>query len=203
MKTIMIFLLTLPLLTVSSLAQTRLPTFDTYVDGGDTWQEYEDATECSFYCANFSVTERASSSLPSRARLKYGGAQAHDNEVGTAWVEGSKGYGVGEFLEYVITTAQPDLRVTGLSILNGYRKSKESWRDNSRVKRLKLYVNGKPHGVIELKDSYNYQEVKIGNVKLTPNGKTILRFEIMEVYKGRKYSDTAITAINLDGCCTH
>ena len=203
MKTILLVLLLLPIFAVSSLAQTRLPTFDTYVSGGEIWQEIEDVTECSFYCANFSVTERASSSLPSRAKLKYGAAQAQDNEVGTAWVEESEGYGVGEFLEYIITTPQPDLRITGLNILNGYRKSKESWHNNSRVKRLKLYVNGKPYGVIELKDSYNYQGVEIGKVKLKPNGKTILRFEIMEVYKGRKYSDTAITQIELEGCCAH
>lgn len=45
---------------------------------------------------------------------------------------------------------------TGLTIFNGYRKSKELWRDNSRVKRLKMYVGGKTYGVIHLKDAYNY-----------------------------------------------
>jgi hypothetical protein len=203
MKTILIFLLSLLLSAVSSLAQTRLPTFDAHVFGGETWQEIEDVTECGFHCANFSVTERASSSLPSRTKLKYGAKQAQDSEVDTAWVEGSEGYGIGEFLEYIITTPQSDLKVTGLSILNGYRKSKESWHDNSRVKQLKLYVNGKPYGMIKLKDSYNYQAVEIGTVKLKPNGKTTLRFEIMEVYRGRKYSDTAITEIELQGCCAH
>ena len=136
-------------------------------------------------------------------KLRYGAAQAHDFNLNTAWVEGVEGDGVGESLEYTIVAESGDLRVTGLIMFNGYRKSKELWQDNSRAKRLKMYVDGKPYGVINLKDAFNYQTVNVGDVKLKPKKKTTLRFEIMEVYKGRKYSDTAITEIELDGCCTH
>lgn len=207
MRTVSIFLLSLLTFVADSPAQGRLPTFDaTVVEYKAEYEIEEGASECSFYCANFTHTERASSVLPRRGKLRYGATQAHDSDLNTAWVEGSEGDGIGEFLEYIIDTSEREggepLKVTGLHIYNGYRKSRESWRDNSRVKRLKLYVNGRPHAIINLMDAYNYQAVELGSIELRAK-KTVLRFEIMEVYKGRKYSDTAIAEIELNGCCAH
>lgn len=203
MKTGLIFLLSLLIFTVNSLAQTKLPTFA--AQAIEKEGEYFPG-ECSFYCANFSHIERASSTLPHRDKLRYDARQAQDHDLNTAWVEGSEGDGIDEFLEYIIDTSEhkgaDPLKVTELRIYNGYRKSKELWRDNSRVKRLKMYVNGKPYAIINLEDAYNYQTVEVGTIQLKPK-KTTLRFEIMEVYRGRKYSDTAITEIELEGCCAH
>lgn len=207
MKTILILLLSLLILTVDPLAQAGLPTFVAHVVEKEDPEEMEFwGGECSFYCADFSHTERASSALPHRARLRYDAAQAHDFKLDTAWVEGKEGDGIGEFIEYTLEAPErtgDDLKVTGLIVFNGYRKSRELWQDNSRVKRLKMYVDGKAHAVINLEDAYNYQTVEVGAVRLKPKKKTTLRFEIMDVYKGRKYSDTAITEIELTGCCVH
>jgi hypothetical protein len=204
MKPLLAFLLALPVFTLGSLAQSKLPAFEANVIEQEDPEMIEEwGAGCSFYCADFSVTARSSSSLPHRNRLRYGAGEAHDFDLKTAWVEGSEGDGVGEFLEYTIYTEGSNLRVTGLIIFNGYRKNKELWQDNSRVKRLKMYVDGKPHGVINLKDAFNYQTLDVGSVELKPKKKTTLRFEIMEVYKGMKYSDTAIAEIELEGCCTH
>ena len=203
MKIILIFLLSLLIFTVNSLAQGGLPNFAAVAVEKE--EEYV-PNECSFYCANFSVTERASSTLPHRDKLRYNAKQAQDHNLNTAWVEGSAGDGVGEFLEYIVDTSEhvgdDPLKVTGLRIYNGYRKSRELWRDNSRVKRLKMYVNGKPYAIINLQDAFNHQTVEVGTIELKAK-KTTLKFEIVEVYKGRKYSDTAITEIELDGCCAH
>lgn len=143
MKTILILLLSLIIFAVNSLGQARLPILGAFVVEQE--EEYV-PNECSFYCANFSVTERASSTLPHRDKLRYDARQVQDHNLKTAWVEGSEGDGVGEFLEYIIDTSEhkgdDPLKVTSLGIYNGYRKSRESWRDNSRVKRLKMYVNG-------------------------------------------------------------
>jgi hypothetical protein len=204
LKTVLVFLLALLVFTFGSLAQAKLPVFEAAVIEREDPEMIEDwGAGCSFYCADFSVTARASSSLPHSNKLKYGAGEAHDFRLNTPWVEGSEGDGIGEFLEYAIDTGESNLRVTGLIVFNGYRKSKELWQDNSRVKRFKMYVDGKPYGIINLKDAFNYQTVEIGSVELKPKKKTTLRFEIMDVYKGRKYSDTAITEIELDGCCAH
>jgi len=203
MKTAVIFLLSLLIFTAGPLAQAVLPTFN-----AQAVEEEEEfiPQECSFYCAGFTHTEDASSHLPRRGSLSYDAARAHDRNLETAWVEGKEGDGIGESLVYTIDTSRRRgddlLKVTGLRIYNGYRKSRELWQDNSRVKRLRMYVNGKPYAIINLEDSYNYQDVEVGAVELKPK-RTILKFEIMEVYKGRKHTDTAITEIELNGCCAH
>ena len=51
-----------------------------------------------------------------------GGIEAHDFRLNNAWVEGSEGDGVGEFLEYTIDTESSSLRVTGLTIFNSLLK---------------------------------------------------------------------------------
>lgn len=204
MKAMLAALLALLILTGSSHAQSKLQTFNATaveVESSELMQTWGEG--CSFYCAILSATERASSTLPPRNRLRYDAGQAHDFNLNTAWVEGSADHGIGQFLEYIVEPTGDSQEVTGLTILNGYRKSRELWQDNSRVKRLKMYVNGKPYGIINLQDAYNYQTVEVGHVKLKPQQKTVLKFEILEVYKGRKYSDTAITEIELEGCCAH
>lgn len=187
--------------------QTKLPVFGAAVVEKEDPAEMEDwGLGCSIYCALDAVTQRASSSLAHRRGLKYGPEQAHDFKLNTAWVEGADGDGVGEFLEYTIdlsASENPSLTVTSLTVFNGYRKSRELWQDNSRVKRLKMYVDGKPYGLVDLKDAYNFQTVGVGEIRLPPKKRTVLRFEIVEVYKGRKYADTAITELELDGGGAH
>src|SRR6185503_13585067 len=116
------------------------------------------------------------------------------------------GYGIGEYLEYTYDLtglSYTRLAVTSITLFNGYRKTKGLWQDNSRVKSLKLSVNGKPYGIIRLKDKYNFQTAGIGKIKLLPGRKTVLRFEIMEIYKGDKYADTAIAELEFDGIGHH
>jgi len=206
MKPALAFILTLLIVPLGAPAQSKLSVFSASVVEQEDPEWIKDwGAGCSFYCAGFSVATKASSSLPHRDKLRYGAGQAHDFNLNTAWVEGVEGDGIGEFLEYSIDASEAgkDLTLTGLTIFNGYRKSKELWQDNSRVKQLKMYVDTKPYGVINLKDAFNYQTVEIGETPLKMNKKTIVRFEITEVYKGRKYSDTAITEIELEGCCAH
>ena len=92
--------------------------------------------------------------------------------------------------------------------MNGYVKSEKAWRENSRVKQLKLYINGVPTALLNLEDTRNEQifEVEpIGNAnrknleELRTKPNWTLTFEITEVYKGEKYADTAITEIYFDG----
>lgn len=204
MKTLLIFFIAFLVITGDALAQNRLPAFNSTVVEKEDPEEIADwGIGCSFYCAAFSVTTRASSNLSHRKRLRYEAGQSHDFKLNTAWVEGKDGDGIGEFLEYIVSGVESELTVTSLKIFNGYRKSREAWQDNSRVRQFKLHVDGKPYGLINLKDAYNYQTVEVGKIKLNTGKSTTLRFEIMAVYKGRKYSDTAITEIELEGCCVH
>jgi len=153
---------------------------------------------CSWYCGGGNYKIKASSSLGDSYKAEF----ANDLSYKTAWVEGKKDEGIGEYLEYYFKNDSP--RITEIIISNGYMKSEETWKNNNRVKKLKLYVNGVPLGVLNLKDSRTDQYFSVGTLGHNKNGTDlILKFEILEVYKGSKYNDTAITEIYFDGIDVH
>ena len=153
---------------------------------------------CSWYCGGGNYKIKASSSLGDSYKAEF----ANDLSYKTAWVEGKKDEGIGEYLEYYFKNDSP--RITEIIISNGYMKSEETWKNNNRVKKLKLYVNGVPFGILNLKDSRTDQYFSVGTLGHNKNGTDlILKFEILEVYKGSKYNDTAITEIYFDGIDVH
>ncbi len=153
---------------------------------------------CSWYCGGGNYKIKSSSSLGDSYKAEF----ANDLSYKTAWVEGKKDEGIGEYLEYYFKNDSP--RITEIIISNGYMKSEETWKNNNRVKKLKLYVNGIPFGVLNLKDSRTDQYFSVGTLGHNKNGTDlILKFEILEVYKGSKYNDTAITEIYFDGIDVH
>jgi hypothetical protein len=160
------------------------------------------AGECSWYCGGGNYHIKASSSLPDTVGISYEANNANDLSYKTAWVAGKAKAGIGEYLDYYFKNESP--RITKIIISNGYMKSEEAWKNNNRVKKLKLYVNGKIHGILNLEDSKTDQVFEVGMLGHNKNGTDlILRFEILEVYKGDKYNDTAITEIYFDGVDVH
>ncbi|HPH46302.1 MAG TPA: Hint domain-containing protein, partial [Chryseolinea sp.] len=111
----------------------------------------------------------------------------------TAWIEGKSDYGIGEYFE-----------VTGVNvntIYNGYQSTANNWKNNSRVKRLKVYKDNKPLCLLDLTDEMG---VQLFELPRTADESTIshrFRFKIVDVYKGLKYSDVAISEIQFTQCC--
>lgn len=157
---------------------------------------------CSWYCGGGNYKIKASSVLNAQGTNSYEAEAANDLSYKTAWVEGKKGAGIGEYIEYHFKNNSP--RVTSIIISNGYVKSEYAWKNNNRVKQLKLYVNGEIYGVLNLADVKTDQEFAIGTFGRNPDGSDlILKFEILDVYPGSKYNDTAITEIYFDGIDVH
>lgn len=169
---------------------------------------------CSWYCGAGEYSVKTSSQLASNGEIKYESSNLNDFSYETAWVEGKQGYGIGESITFSFIPEHP--RVTEIIIANGYIKSKTAWRNNSRVHQLKMYVNKEPFAIIDLKDVYAKQIVKLKKplgchrelgedpyemCKELPNWS--ITFEIISVYKGDKYDDTAITEIFFDGLDVH
>lgn len=163
---------------------------------------------CSWYCAGKVGSIKASSFLHSDDSSRtYLPQKSHDFDYKTAWVEGESGYGIGEWISYTFDYSEtPDLGeglgVNKLLIANGYKKSRGLWEANSRIKKMKMYVNGKPYALVDLLDSFEIQTVDFDTIKF---GKEPieLRFEILEVYKGTKYKDTALSLLMFDGVGGH
>ena len=157
---------------------------------------------CSWYCGGGPKKINASSTLKANGKITYLPENAHDFDIRTAWVEGSSGQGIGEYLEYRFPPLGPP--VTEITVYNGYGKSLKAWNDNARVQQLKMYVNDQPFAMLNLEDtrgpqSFPFEELqsKKENVDLS------LRFEIASVYPGDKWEDTAISEIYFDGTGVH
>lgn len=162
---------------------------------------------CSWYCGGGLDSTYASSELIGG---KYSANNIHDLNYKTAWVEGVAGQGIGEKITYDFPPENP--RITKIIIVNGYVKSPKAWTENSRVKKLKMYVDGKPFALLELADSkqeqsFSFTPLGVADRKDYDKLRTLPRwtitFEIMEVYPGSKYEDTAITEIYFDGIDVH
>jgi hypothetical protein len=157
---------------------------------------------CSWYCGGGNYKVTASSELATQNFNSYKAKSANDLSYLTAWVEGKKGSGIGEYIEYSFQNNSP--RITSIIISNGYMKSDNAWKNNNRVKSLKLFVNGKEFGILKLTDSKTDQTFKIGTFGHNKDGSDlVLKFEVLEVYRGDKYDDTAITEIYFDGIDVH
>lgn len=157
---------------------------------------------CSWYCGGGNYKVSASSALDATKGYTYGAKAANDLSYQTTWVEGKPDDGKGEYLEYFFSNDSP--RITSIIISNGYQKNEAVWINNNRVKALKLYVNNKEFAILKLSDTKTDQVFKVGTLGHNADGTDlVLRFEILEVYKGEKYNDTAITEIYFDGIDVH
>jgi len=161
--------------------------------------EDNELSMCSLGCAMGWHT-KVSSSLKAQGKNNYDVRNIDDFRVNTAWVAGNKGYGIGETITYTFTKEDFDkakignrINFNGFLILNGYCKNKKVWKENSRVKRIRISHNEEVIFEAILHDSMNLQEIAFGNVYLKP-GDTVT-VTILDIYPGTKYQDTAISEL--------
>lgn len=184
--------------------------YDKYSEN-EVEQGYWDAVGggCNWYCGGGPQEVTASSELKSHGENTYAAPNAHDLSYKTAWVEGVPGPGIGEYVTYNFAPEAP--RITEIIVANGYVKSERAYRDNARVKKLKVYLNDKPYAILNLEDKRSVQHFSFPplgngdrlNDKLATLPPWTLKFEILEVYKGAKYDDTVISEIYFDGIDVH
>ena len=166
---------------------------------------------CSWYCGAGEYAVNTSTYLKPSKTFSYKAHNLNDFDYETAWVEGKSGYGIGETIQFSFAPQHP--RVTSIRIANGYVKSKAHWENNSRVKQLKMFINDTPFAILEFKDVYSEHEFPLEDPigyggdrdfdKLKHMPPWTIRFEILSVYKGKKYDDTAISEIYFDGIDVH
>jgi len=152
---------------------------------------------------NFDAT-RASSELVPIGNNKYVIKNVEDGDKSTAWIEGVDGYGIGESLNFYTNLGHnlgEVLELDSIGIMNGYAKNINTYNDNSRVKQLLITsqvdndrdedYNKSIKKIIYLKDSPEMQYFKFE----TPIKATDIELKILDVYKGLKYKDTAISEV--------
>jgi hypothetical protein len=106
------------------------------------------------------------------------------------WVEGVKGPGIGETIEFDNIPSRYGFYIV---ILNGYVDPLKPYlfRENNRIKKLKVETDTGYSEVIEFNDQVEFKMVKY------PYEAAKVKLTILEVYKGTKYDDTCITSMYL------
>jgi DNA-binding XRE family transcriptional regulator len=187
----------------------KLPQFekDILAKCDETKEDYWDIIGggCSWYCGGGPDSVIASSFLSStNSKNEFEARNAKDLNYKTVWVEGVKGYGIGEFLEYNFKAVSAP--ITEIKIVNGFVKSQTLWENNSRVKKLKVYIDNELFTELNLEDIRGVQTFKFNPIGKERNNDLPdwkLKFEIAEVYKGLKYDDVVISEIFFDGIGVH
>jgi hypothetical protein len=124
-----------------------------------------------------------------------------DDDAATAWVEGAKGRGEGEALEWwgpELTKAK-SFRVF---VRNGYQKSDKLYRANARPRKVKLEplavgeTGPQTTGTAleaELKDVQGWQEVRLP----VPRKVQGFRLTLVSTYPGTAYDDTCLSDLRV------
>ena len=133
----------------------------------------------------------ASSVLNAQKGNKYGVASLLDDSNFTAWFEGNKGLGVGQW----ILVDFGELRtIDEITLKNGYNKKENLYYNNSRVRTLSLvFSGGQKRRSLALKDQPGRQIFQIpGKIKAR-----WVQLKIEAVIKGKKYSDTGLNELRV------
>jgi hypothetical protein len=157
---------------------------------------------CSWYCGGGPYKITASSYKNDQRKITYQPDNIHDFDLFTAWVPDNTNGAIGKRINFHFKPFAP--RINEILIWNGYIKNTDLWKANSRVAKLKLIINGQPQAILELQDINNTQSFIIDPIQSTDSTKDlILTLEIIEIYKGTKYEDVAISEINFNGLDVH
>ncbi len=118
-------------------------------------------------------------------------ASAIDGDIGTAWVEGVDGPGIGESLTLTFDTATT---LYDVILLPGYFASSELWEANNRLKRVQITLSDGTSFTEEFEDIKQPMYIDVDGFPRIE----WFRLTILEVYPGTRWDDTAISEITLD-----
>ncbi len=132
----------------------------------------------------------ASSALKATSTNSYRATNLIDGDLATAWEEGVKGPGLGEWVRFEFSRP---LVIARIEIANGYQKDDERFQGNPRVKTVKVeYSNGET----ELIDLARYRGVPEHRPEAS---ETIdwVKLTIVSVYEGDEWEDTALSEVRI------
>jgi hypothetical protein len=130
----------------------------------------------------------ASSELKAQSGNKYDATQIFDGNIGTAWVEGKPGPGLGEWIEIGFLGEK---LVSSVKIFPGYGKSEVAFKNNNRPKTIRLQFSTGATQEISLEDGMKWQTFQVIPAVRTSS----VRLIIVDVYHGGKSDDTAISEV--------
>ncbi len=156
---------------------------------------------CSWYCGAQMDTVYATSSLPNSRKHTYDAGNLHDFWLLTPWAVAGD-VAIGQRITFEFAPRSP--RVNTIKIWNGYVRTRRQWEANSRVKEMKLLIDGRPKAILALADVAQEQQFGIEPVRSDDSLRPLhLQLEVTKVYAGKKSKDVVISEINFDGLDVH
>jgi hypothetical protein len=134
---------------------------------------------------------RTSSTLfSSESELSHGPAMLMDGDRSTAWIEGSRRDGVGEWFEVYVGRRK---KLTSFTIVNGCAGSAQQHIEHNRIRAVRISRDLPPAIDFILSDSRKPETIYFPE----PLQTAWVRFTIRSVYKGSKYRDTCVSELSL------
>ncbi|HEX7957081.1 MAG TPA: protein kinase, partial [Pyrinomonadaceae bacterium] len=140
--------------------------------------------------SQFAVTARASSSRTPYRGISYAPAGALDGSLLTAWVEGTGGAGLGEWIRFDLGR---EVQIKRVVIAPGYFKSPETWAKNNRVASATLTFSNGMTRKFSFPDRMEVQTLETGGVTTR-----WVEIRIDNVYYGSDDEDTAISEVTFE-----
>ncbi len=119
----------------------------------------------------------------------YAAQNMVDGNNSTAWNEGVKGDGIGQWVKFDF---DKPVKLRAFRIIAGFAKTPRIFRANNRIKKAKLVFSDGQTQVISLKDTMKFQDVLINRALPTSS----LKLQVMSVYRGKKFRDTCISEVD-------
>lgn len=125
----------------------------------------------------------------------------NDENAQTAWIASDVNGGVGTRFRLAFPKKLPAemegaTPVYGIDLINGYWKTDELWEQHARLKKARLYYNGKPFRDVQFADSRRWQRLTFPDFFVKSGDSMTL--EVLEVHPG-KGGPLALTEIVLEG----
>ena len=142
------------------------------------------------------ATVTASSHLPSDRHGGYYPYAAVDGQVETAWVEGSEGPGIGEWIHLQFPGP---VAVHAIHVDVGFDKDADLFAKNNRVREATLRFSDGQTVTVAFEDVRGMQAVAVADLMGGPVETTSVQLIVEDVVAGSTYDDTCIAELEVYG----
>jgi hypothetical protein len=158
-----------------------------------------------------SSTLGISDSVRFNLNMNYTVDKLTDNDFTTAWAEGAKGPGIGEYIEI---TFEKGFDVACIAAINGYSKNAETYYNNNRIKDLQIdYVGRDGKSINHNSTIVSFKDLPYSKINGENFAKMLsvigdfgdgesfkkIRLTIKSVYPGKKFNDTCLSELLIWG----
>ena len=141
--------------------------------------------------SSVTITATASSMRRPFRGIGYGPQQALDGSMMTAWVEGTNGPGIGEWIRFDFGR---DVKLHRIFIAPGYFKSPQIWSRNNRLAAAVFYFSDGTSREFRFADQMEEQKIEVGDLTTS-----WVRIEIKQIFLAQGDSeDTALSQVTFE-----